>query len=75
MSLKKSILVICKILRLFVKTFTGDDKYSLLNRDSLTESILMQLSQKQRTFCQLFSAVLKSRLNFENFLEKADTHS
>ena len=75
MSLKKSILVICKILRLFVKTFTGDDKYSLLNRDSLTESILMQLSQKQRTFSQLFSAVLKSRLNFEHFLEKADPHS
>ena len=25
-----------KILRLFVNTFTADDKYSLLNRDNLT---------------------------------------
>ena len=29
LSLKKSLLVICKILRLFINIFTADDKYSL----------------------------------------------
>ena len=38
----------CKILRLFVDTFTADDKYSVLNRDNLTQPIQIQLSQKQR---------------------------
>ena len=35
----------------------------------------MQLSQKQKTFSQSFSEVLKSRLNFEHFLKKDETHS
>ena len=64
LSLSKSFLVICKNLRLFVNTFTADVKYSLLNRDNLMQPIPMQLSQKQKTFSQLFSKVLKSRLNF-----------
>ena len=38
--------VICKILRLFVKTLTADDKYSLPNGDNLTQPIQMQLSKK-----------------------------
>ena len=29
-------LVICKVLKLFVNTLTAHDKYSLLNKDSLT---------------------------------------
>ena len=36
-------MVIFKNLRLFVKTFTTDDKYSPLNREILTEPIQMQL--------------------------------
>ena len=39
LSLKKSLLVIWKILRIFLNTFTADDKYSVLNRDSLTQPI------------------------------------
>ena len=35
----------------------------------------MQLSQKQKTFSQFFSAFLKSRLNLEHIQEKDDTHS
>ena len=42
--------MICKVLRLFVNTQTADDKYSLLNRDNLTQPIQMQLSQEQKTF-------------------------
>ena len=38
-SLKNSFLVIFKNLRLFVKTLTADDKYSLLNRDNLRQPI------------------------------------
>ena len=70
MSLKQSLLVICKILRLFVNTFTAYDKSSILNREYLTHPIHMQLSQKQETFSDFFSAFLKSRLNFEEIQKK-----
>ena len=46
LSLKKSLLVICKMLWLFVNTFTVDDKYSPLNRDNLMQPIQQQLFQK-----------------------------
>ena len=36
LSRKKSLLVICKILGLFVNTLAADDKYSFVNRVSLT---------------------------------------
>ena len=61
---KKSLLVICKISRLFINTLSADGKNSLLNRDNLTQPIQMQLSGKQKTFSQFFAAFLKSRLNF-----------
>ena len=67
---KKSLLVICKISKLFPKTLSADGKYSLLNRGNLTQPIQMQLSQKQKTFCGFFSAFLKSSLNFEHFQKK-----
>ena len=52
------------MLKLFVKTFTAYDKYSVLNRQYFNHPIDMQLSQKQKTFSELFSGSLKSRLNF-----------
>ena len=64
------LLVSCKILRLFVNTMTADDKYSLLNRDNLTQPTQMQLSPKQKTFSECSCAFLKSILNFEHFQEK-----
>ena len=67
--------MLCKILRLFVNTLTDDDKYSLLNRDNLTHSIQILLSEKQKTFSQFFSAFLKSTLHFEHFEQKDDPHS
>ena len=45
----------------------ADDKYSLLNKDNLTQPIQMQLSEKEKTFFNLFSGLMKFRLNFENF--------
>ena len=68
-------LVIWKILRLFVNTFTATDKYSLLNGNNLTQPLQMQLSEKQSVFFQFLLKVLKSRLNFEHFFKKAGTPS
>ena len=63
-------LVLCKFLRLLVKTLTDDEKYSLLYRENLTQPIQLLLSQKRLTFSQFFSAFLKCTLNFEHFQKK-----
>ena len=68
-------LVLCKILSLFVNTLTADDKYSLLNTDNLMQPIQILLSQKQKTFWQFCSALLRCTLNFEHFQKKDDPHS
>ena len=57
-SWKKSLLVICKIVGLFVNTLVADE-YSLLNIDNLTQPIQMQLSQKQKTLSKFFSIFFK----------------
>ena len=62
--------MICKILRLFVNTLTADEKYSLINRDTLMQPIQIQLFQKQKTFSESFSAFLKSILNFERLAKR-----
>ena len=58
----KSLLVICKISRLFPNTLNADGKYSLLNRDNLTQEIHMQVSRKQKNFLIFF-------LHFWNLVE------
>ena len=68
-------LVLCKILRLFINTLTTDDKYSLLNKENLTQPIQILLYQKDWTFSQIFSSFLKSTFNFEHFQKKDDPHS
>ena len=68
-------LVLCKFLRLLVKTLTDDEKYSHLYRESLTLPIQILLSLKQKFFSQFFSAFLKSTLNFEHFQKQDDPHS
>ena len=72
LSRKESLLVICKISELFVDTLTADEKYTLLNRDKLTQPTQMQLSKKQKLFSKFFSVFLKPRSNFEPF-EKSVT--
>ena len=54
---------------------TPDDKYSLLNRDNLTQPIPTQLSQKQKAFAKFFLAFSKSTLTFEHFQKRDDPHS
>ena len=72
---KKSLLVICKILRLFVNTFSAVDKYSLPNREYLTQQIQIKLTQRHKIFPWFFSVFSKSKLNFEHFQKKDDPHS
>ena len=69
-SCKKSLLGICKSLRLFVNTMSAVDKCSLPNRDNLMQPIHMQLSQKLKNFSQFFLAFSKSQLNFWTFSKK-----
>ena len=72
---RKSLLLRCKFLKLFLKALTGRDKYSLRNGDNLQQPFQMQLSQKQEIFSQFFLAFLKSTLNFERFPKKEKPHS
>ena len=46
LSYKKSLLVICKISRLFPNPLSAEGKYSLLNRDNLTQPVQMQVFRK-----------------------------
>ena len=73
-SLKKTPLLVCKILRLFVNTFFADHRYSLLNRENLMRLIHTQLSERQKTFSRFFFffffAFFKSRSNFQHFQKK-----
>ena len=68
-------LVLCKFLRLLVKTLTDDEKYSLLYRENLTQPIQILLSEKRKTFSKLSSEILKPTLSFEHFQKNDDPHS
>ena len=70
MSCKKSPSVWYEILRLFVNALTADDKYSGSNMQNLPEQFQTPLSQKQKTFSQLFVAFLKGAWNLEHFQKK-----
>ena len=61
MSLKKSLLVICKILRLFADTLTAYDKYYVLNTEYLTRAIPMQLSQEEKILSEISCAFFNPR--------------
>ena len=63
-ALEKSLLVINRILRLFLNTLTVNDKHYLLNRDNLTQSIQMQLYQKQKTLSEFFFLIFKIYMKF-----------
>ena len=68
-------LVLCKFLRLLVKTLTDDEKYSVLYRENLTQPIEILLFQKPKTFSHFFDAFLKSTLNSEHFQKIENPHS
>ena len=66
-SWKKSLLLTWQILGLLVNTLATDEKYLVLNRDNLTISIQMQLSQKEKKISEFFAVVFKSISNFKHF--------
>ena len=70
LSLKNSLFLKCKTLRPSVNTFTAHDKYSVLNRQYLQHPIHTQLSQKQKSFFEFFSAFSESRLTFKHIQKK-----
>ena len=72
---KKFVLVIRKILSLFVNTLTVHEKHYFLPRDNLTQTIHIQLSEKQKAFFQFFLGFLKSLLNFKHLSKKNDPRS
>ena len=75
MSWKKSLLLTWKILQLLVNTLPPDEKYPVLNRDSLTIPIQTELlPEKQKNFYQFLAAFLKSLLNFKYSEKKDDLH-
>ena len=51
---------------------TTEDRYSLLNRENLTQPIQLQLSLKQKIFSQFLSAFSKFRLSSEYFQKEDD---
>ena len=71
-SSKKSLWLTCKILGLLVNTFTAHQRYLVLHRDISRSPIQMQLSQKEKTFCQFLAAFFKSILDFKHFASKDD---
>ena len=73
MTCKKSALVWCEILRLFVNILTADDKYSGSNMQSLPQQFQTPLPQKQKTFSGFFIAFLKCAWNLEHF-SKSDEY-
>ena len=67
---KKSLLVICEVLRMFVNILTADDKCFLLNQDNLSQSMQMQFPRNKKTFSQFLAAFFKCSLKFEQSFKK-----
>ena len=72
LSWKKSALVTSEILRLFVNTFTPDDKYSRPYMQVFLQQLQTPLSQKGMTFFRLFSTFLKFAWNLEHSEKKEE---
>ena len=72
---EKSALVRCKILGLFVNTFTAEYKYSRRNMQTLRQQVQTPLSLKQKTFSGFFIAFFKSTWNGEHFEKKGESSS
>ena len=49
---------------------TGDDKYSLLNKDNLLQHFQIQLSQKPQNFSEIFFEFSKFRFNSDHLEKK-----
>ena len=64
------VLVRSELLGQFVKTLTGDYKYSRQNRENFSQQVPRQISLKLKNCSEFFIAFLKSTLNLEYFEKK-----
>ena len=71
LSWKKTALLWSKILRLFAKTFTDDDKYSCRNMQNFRQQLRTLISQKRKILSGFFFPFLKCAWNLQHF-EKRD---
>ena len=62
-----------EILTLFVNTLTAHNKYSRCNVHNFAQQVQTPLSQKEKTLCGFFIAILKCACNLEHF-EKKDEY-
>ena len=62
--------MIFNLLRVFLKTLTANDKYSLCNIWNLEDLIEIQLSKKAKLFSEIFAACFKDISNFRHFEKK-----
>ena len=62
MSWSKSLLVICKVLRMFVNILTADNKYSVLDRDNLRHPIQCKYLRNKNHFLNMFLNVSKKKM-------------
>ena len=69
------VLLRSELLGQFVNTLTADYKYSLRNKENLSQQVPMQTSLKLKTCYQFFIAFVKSTLNLEYFEKKDQSHS
>ena len=67
---KKSLLVICKISRLFPNTLNADGKYSLFKGDNFTHPIYMP---KTKNFISIFCCIFEIWFKFSTFWKKRMT--
>ena len=67
--------VLGQISGVFVKTLTVDGKYPVQYCEILQLPILMQLSEKRKTFSKFFAPFMDSISNFKHFEKKDDGHS
>ena len=63
------------MLRLFVNTLTGNDKYSRSIMQKLQQQIQMPISAKQKAFSGFLIAFLNLATNFEHFQKKDESPS
>ena len=68
--LQKFLLGTWKFFRPFLNTLTADDRYSIISKNKLMQTIQMHLSRKPKIFSELFCAFFEFVLNFEYFQKK-----
>ena len=72
---KMSPLLLPEILLVFLNRLTAEAKYPIEDWENLPLPMQMELSDKQKTFSQVFVLFLESTSNIKHFEKKDDGHS